>query len=175
MPYTPSTLWNPWDSMGLMLGLTRYLNEDNVAFRRRIISKKDYSGSHQGMVNWLADSFAVTRPVMEDKLYIVLLMPPLSQGQFTRKNFKNDEYYYPRIVTTTAGVDTEYELRDVAGPDAINRPGETVVAGVTFRIWKDQVGDYIPLITTDKPWPTIKVRYLALTGQTYTVVEERES
>ncbi len=184
-------IWNSWDELGLIKGITRRPNENNLVFRNRIVIAKNYNASKQGMINWLSDSFDADKYIVRDKKIYTSINPPLSYMQYNKLTDKDEEYFPPEVIadsmTYRFPID-DLDLSDTPvefdGYDGLGNPlkytysfEKTVIWDITktktWTLWKDINQAYFPLWEGSNVPNELILRYQAIDDDgNFFIIEE---
>jgi len=135
----PHSVFNVFDEMGLLIGLTRIPGETNIEYKERLSNylKGRPSSTNQGLVNALSSEFGLSKYGVVDKNFFWLDHAPSITGAITV--YIDDVGYGPQIKEV-----------DEAGWPSIT--GATYgVAAQGWILWRDSQGNYTPLLELIAP------------------------
>jgi len=189
-PIYKTNIWNNWDDHALIKSLSRRPNEDNIIFRNRIINAKDYNSTRQGIINWLSDSFDLSKYNINDKKIFNSIHLPMSYMQYNKLVNKTDDYFPPEVIAD--GITFKFPLDDLnlssdvvgfEGIDDDNNPykyyysyEKTVIYDITFTkkwtLWKNIDQSYFTIFEGNYAPVEIKLRYQTLIDDELFTIEE---
>ena len=189
-PIYKTNIWNNWDDHALIKSLSRRPNEDNIIFRNRIINAKDYNSTRQGIINWLSDSFDLSKYNINDKKIFNSIHLPMSYMQYNKLVNKTDDYFPPEVIAD--GITFKFPVDDLnlssdvvefEGVDESNYPlkyyysyEKTVIYNTTFlkswTLWKNIDQSYFTIFEGNYAPVKIKLRYQTLINGELFIIEE---
>jgi len=189
-PIYKTNIWNNWDDHALIKSLSRRPNEDNIIFRNRIINAKDYNSTRQGIINWLSDSFDLSKYNINDKKIFNSIHLPMSYMQYNKLVNKTDDYFPPEVIAD--GITFKFPVDDLnlssdvvefEGVDESNYPlkyyysyEKTVIYNTTFlkswTLWKNIDQSYFTIFEGNYAPVEIKLRYQTLIDDELFTIEE---
>lgn len=127
-------IWNQYDELGLLVGLTRIPGEGNLEFRQRILNHETYDSTEQGLVNHVSEALLGSPYTVQARKIFTSLRQPLSLAIYQTIDQPPAAYYAPRIKVGA----TTYIIE--ASADAQK---DTITSGsTTWTLWKQPDGSY---------------------------------
>lgn len=146
-------IWNAYDEIGLLAGITRIPGESNVAYRDRILNHYPYNSTRQGLANFITNSLLLPAVNITERVVFSSLRIPLSYSKYQMLEDPKDDYYQPRIII---GSNTWL----ISTSDDDQKDISNTINGVTWSLWKQPDGSYDQIWTTSSaPTENIELRY----------------
>lgn len=98
LPLYVNNIYNQYDSLAIHKAIERLPEEDNIAFRERIINSKNHNSSKQGLLNTITHFLKLPDIVLADKTLFNLINNPLSYFEFIKLNLTEDIEYESPII-----------------------------------------------------------------------------
>lgn len=98
LPLYVNNIYNQYDSLAIHKAIERLPEEDNIAFRERIINSKNHNSSKQGLLNIITHFLKLPDIVLADKTLFNLINNPLSYFEFIKLNLTEDIEYESPII-----------------------------------------------------------------------------
>lgn len=163
-------IFNAFDDKGLLVGLDRKENENNVDFHNRIVNRVDGNSTKEGTADWVLDAFDVATVypsgVVSDitnSYVFISKYQPLSFSKYQELNITTPSYFYPEIYDFEA--DTWYTLEFT---DAIKDSS----SGGEWSLYKLVTGEYSTIWVANYVSDEIKLSYLTIIDDEVIEVEE---
>lgn len=97
LPLYVNNIYNQYDSLAIHKAIERLPEENNLAFRERIINSKNHNSSKQGLLNTITNFLSLPDIILTDKTLFNLVNIPLSYFDFIKLDIKDIEYESPII------------------------------------------------------------------------------
>ena len=112
-PVYTTTIWNSWDDIGLLKGLNRKPNENNIDLRNRIVNTVNFNTTKQGLINSISNNLHVDEYNVLDKKIFFTQEAPLSYRAYKEFTNKTQPYQPPIIIdgdlTFKFPIEVDYE------------------------------------------------------------------
>lgn len=145
-------IWNQYDEMALLVGLSRIPGETNLELRERILNHATYDSTEQGLVNHISEALLTTGYQVAAKTVFTSLRQPLSLAEYNRLTDPTEDYYAPRVIvgaTTWIITSGTSEQKDIKTSD-----------GLTWTLWKQPDGVYDRIWTSSaEPSADVELSY----------------
>lgn len=146
-------IWNQYDEIGLLAGISRIPGESNVAYRDRILNHRPYNSTKQGLSNFISNSMLQPSVNITERMVFTSLRTPLSYSKYQTLQDVTEDYYRPRIII---GSDTWI----IVPSDDDESDISNTINGVVWQLWKQPDGTYDQIWTTNTvPTSDIELKY----------------
>jgi hypothetical protein len=146
-------IWNQYDEIGLIAGVSRVPGETNVAYRERLLSHEPYNSTKQGLSNFILNSLLQPAVNITERLIFTSLRVPLSWSKYQTIQDPSDDYYAPRIIIGT-------NTWIIESSDDDQKDISNVADSITWTLWKQPDGTYDQIWSSSQaPVANIELRY----------------
>ena len=174
------SIFNIFDDKGLLVGIERMEEENNIELRNRIVDRKKGNSTKQGLTNWISNIFDIDEQdlhVIRNRVFYSTYAP-LSKVVYLNGDYDED-YMYPYVVekyydsvedewNSIVYDQRESELNDYNSRDVLsNNEGSS-----DWYVYRNPDGSYYNLWITDNAPEKVEFHYqIVRDDQVFEVVE----